>query len=73
MVIRRGGDTLLMEQGRRSAPFIRTTEGALWERPTRLAPTGRYFVTGCLITRRSFSGPFDARMLSFWSSCTAVG
>lgn len=50
---------------------MRTTEGALWERPTRLAPTGRYLVTGCLITRRSLSGPFEARMLSFCSSCTA--
>ena len=30
-------------------------------------------MTGCLITRSSFSGPLDARMLSFCSSCTVAG
>jgi len=46
------------------------TSGALNENPTRLAPAGKYFVTGCFTTCINFSGPFDDRMLSFCNNCT---
>ena len=49
---------------------IRFTSGALKLNPTLRAPAAKYFVTGCLTTFNSLSGPFDARTESFCNNCT---
>lgn len=47
----------------------RFTSGALNENPTRLAPAGKYRVTGCFTTRINFSGPLLERTLNFCNNC----
>ena len=43
----------------------------LGELPIRRAPRGRCRVTGCFTTFINLSGPFVARIVSFWSNWTA--